>query len=380
MSTGNGLALIFYGSPMSEFCRTKGGTRSINRGSGGAATISEVGVAEEVKTFESFLDHCTFILHSSTSETTVELQKHDCLATGQQGRPDAAGLLPYVNPKNWKTILSRYSFSVADKDKHLLQKDIYWTLILSDIELDATLKSYEEGEEYIVHVVCFPQSWLSWVDNEWFLNNLQQWYIQAGMEEKFGVPSVQTTRYNEMSDVAAGRYHCRLCCVLNTATTGPGQGQTAVDVSDVRVQSGYTDHIRGILFPEGLMYVILCHLPSTYKIARHEISNLRECVLCGDERPHTDLGLVFGDCGHYICQECCKEYRNRLNEVKACFYCRKPTSVLLDGQAVSEHEPQVGERRRHITMISHSVNYLRSPGPGQQAVKMKHIMQRLQQI
>jgi hypothetical protein len=119
------------------------------------------------------------------------------------------------------------------------------------------------------------------------------------------------------------------------------------------------------------MYVILCHLPTTYKIARHEIASMRECVLCGDERPHSDLGLVFGECGHYICRACCVEYKDRLNEVTQCFYCRRPTSLKLDGVEVEVRAPGVGEgeamegvegeavvgAKRPYVCISHAVNY-----------------------
>jgi hypothetical protein len=369
MSTGNGLALIFYGDPITEFSRTKGGTRSIRGGTGGAgATISEVNIANEVKVFESFLSHCHFILHSSISQTTVKLENHDCLAEGQPGRPDAAELLPKVNPKNWKTILSRYSFSVQPQDEHLLQRDIHWTLILSEITRDETLPSYEEGEEYIASVVCFPQSWLSWIDNEWFFNNLQEWYIQGGMKEIFGVPSATSARQKEMSDVAAGRFHFRLCNIPNTATTKIDEGCTTVDVSEVRVQSGYTDHSSGILFPEGLMYVILCHLPSTYKIARHEVSDVRECVLCSDERPATDLGLVFGTCGHYICYQCSKDYKDNLEGETRCYYCRRPTSVKMTRAPAEGHEHALVGVKRHSSDIS----------PEQ--AQMKQIMQRMQRI
>jgi hypothetical protein len=143
------------------------------------------------------------------------------------------------------------------------------------------------------------------------------------------------------------------------------------DGSTVTVQSGYTTEKGGVAFPEGLMYVILCHLPTTYRIARHEIASMRECVLCGDECPHSDLGLVFGECGHYICRACCEEYRDKLNEVTQCFYCRRPTSVKLDGLEVEVREVEVraseamecvdaaagvGAKRRHV-YISHHVNY-----------------------
>ena len=78
------------------------------------------------------------------------------------------------------------------------------------------------------------------------------------------------------------------------------------------------------------MYVMLVDLPETYKIARHEISNTRECVLCADETPENDLGFTFGKCGHYVCQGCCEEYRESLKKVTKCFYCRRETNVKLD--------------------------------------------------
>jgi hypothetical protein len=59
--------------------KTKGGSRSTRGGTGGAQeTIPEVNISDEVKTFESFLSHCHFILHSCNSKTTVKLQSHDC--------------------------------------------------------------------------------------------------------------------------------------------------------------------------------------------------------------------------------------------------------------------------------------------------------------
>jgi hypothetical protein len=91
---------------------------------------------------------------------------------------------------------------------------------------------------------------------------------------------------------------------------------------------------------------------------------MRECVLCGDERPHRDLGLVFGECGHYICRSCCQEFMDKLNEVTQCFYCRRPTSLKLDGLEVGggeamegvEGEAVAGAKRPYV-YISHEVNY-----------------------
>ena len=117
-----------------------------------------------------------------------------------------------------------------------------------------------------------------------------------------------------------------------------------------------------------MRYVILFDLPSTYKLARNEVSNKRECVLCGDERPPSDLGLVFGECGHYICHECCKEYKDKLNEVTRCFYCRRPTSVKVDNvQVHTLEEPVVGVRRPFSDISSEHAN-------------MKQMMERLQQL
>ena len=117
------------------------------------------------------------------------------------------------------------------------------------------------------------------------------------------------------------------------------------------------------------MYVILFDIPSKYKIAREEVSNLRECVLCGDERPHSDLGLVFGTCGHYICQQCCKDYpTEKLNELKKYSYCRRPTSVKLDGTDLHEASTQQLPQKRLVDNITTT------------DTSMKQIMQRLQQM
>ena len=116
------------------------------------------------------------------------------------------------------------------------------------------------------------------------------------------------------------------------------------------------------------MYVILFDIPNKYKIAREQVSNLRECVLCGDERPQGDLGIVFGECGHYICQECSKEYKESLSGVKKCFYCRRPTSVKVDNvQVHTPEEPVVGATRPFSDISSEHAN-------------MKQMMERLQQL
>jgi hypothetical protein len=116
------------------------------------------------------------------------------------------------------------------------------------------------------------------------------------------------------------------------------------------------------------MYVIQFDIPNQYKIARKEISDMRECVLCGDGRPPSDLGIVFGTCGHYICQECSKEYKQSLGGVTKCFYCRRPTSVKVDNVEVSTHEELVVGATRQFSDISG------------EHVKMKQIMQRMQQL
>jgi len=156
------------------------------------------------------------------------------------------------------------------------------------------------------------------------------------------------------------------------------------DGSSVKVQSGYTTERGGVAFPEGLMYVILCHLPTTYKIESHEIASMPECVLCGDERPHSDLGLVFGECGHYICRACCEEYKDKLNEVTQCFYCRRPTSLKLDGVEVGEGEAMegvegeavVGAKRPYV-YISHAVNYPPQPATTTPTTSASAAMQRM---
>ncbi len=248
-SVGNGLALIFFGDPATGFARTKGACRGTRGSGGGEETVDEKVIDDEVKKFETFLNQCDFILHSDASGETVQLQKQDCLEVVRPGRASAAGLLSKVHakewkegdPKNWKSMLSRYSFHVAAADEWRLQRAVHWTLILSKIRLDAeNLKSYSHdlGEEYITNVVCFPQSWLSWVDNEWFLNNLQRWYIQQGMEERFGIPSVESTRKNEESDVAAGQYACRLCCVPNTEQMRLGRARCRLMVQRSRCRAG----------------------------------------------------------------------------------------------------------------------------------------------
>ncbi len=194
--------------------------------------------------------------------------------------------------------------------------------------------------------------------------------MQGSMEDSFGIPSLASTRKNEFTDCADGRLHFTICNVPNTETTQINEGKTAVDVSDVKLQSGYTDCKSGIYFPnDGMMYVILFDIPDTYKIARYEVSDLRECVMCGDERPHNDRGVAFGKCGHYICHQCCKDYPiDMLNKVKRCFYCRRPTNVKLDGADLHEASTQQLPQKRPGETITTT------------DTSMKLIMQRLQQM
>lgn len=368
MSVTNGLALILYGDPLTDYRQTKGGTRSMHSRPAPPPPPEE-GIAEDVKEFENFLAHCEFVLLAPQSGLTVALQRHDCFATATNKRPDATGLLPRVKVESWKTILSRYRFSVDDENNELLHQNVHWTLWLRKITLDAELPEYIEGENYITNIVCFPQSWLSWIDNEWFMNNFQDWYMQEGPDDTFGIPSLQSARDNERTCCAEGRCQFKLCNVPITSETKINEGQSQIDVSEVKLKSGYTDHTRGIRFPkEGLMYVILFDVPTKYKIARQDISNIRECVLCGEERLQSDLGIVFGACGHYICQECSHDYKQNLDAVTRCFYCRRPTSVRVDNVEVSPHEaPVVGASRPHSTIST-------------EHAKMRQIMQRLQQL
>jgi hypothetical protein len=176
MST-NGLVLILYGDPLTDYQQTKGASRSVNFKSAPPPPPEE-GIADDVVKFENFLAHCEFVLLSPQSGSTVALQRHDCFAPATGKRPDATGLLPGVKVENWKTILSRYRFSVDDENNQLLHQNVHWTLWFRKINLDGTLPTYEKGKYYVTNIVCFPQSWLSWIDNEWFMNNFQDWYMQ----------------------------------------------------------------------------------------------------------------------------------------------------------------------------------------------------------
>jgi hypothetical protein len=120
MSIGNGLALIFFGDPAVGYAKTKGGATRGQKGLQAAPT--GLPIDEDVAKFEIFLEHCEFILHSSSAKTIVELQRLDCCAQGP--RPDATGLLPKVKPHDWKTILSRYRFNVATRDSFSLKNSV----------------------------------------------------------------------------------------------------------------------------------------------------------------------------------------------------------------------------------------------------------------
>ena len=276
--------------------------------------------------FEIFLDHCDFCLLTENA-SVVHLEKVD-IADASGGRPRAAELLP--NVRDWTTVLSRYRFHVKDAEEaKLLQREFVWTLQLHDILIDKRLPSYDasRGEEYITSVVCFPQSWLCWVDNAWFMNNIDIcWFMQRG--DTFGVPSCDSVRWIATSDCARGRHYFRTCFVTNAAGTAITEGATAVRGSSVPLLSPYTDSEHGIVFPQdGYMYVILFDLPSSYQIDRREVRETRECVLCADECAVSDAGLVFGTCGHYVCRRCYDEYQDKMHEVKQCFYCRRETSL-----------------------------------------------------
>jgi hypothetical protein len=380
MSTGNGLALILFGDPKVSYSRTKGrgGTRSTKGATRGDRTPAEplVDVDKEVKEFEEFLTHCKFVLQSSKNKTHITLHATDISQNGK--RPNGQPLLPKVLVTDWEIILSRYRFHIDESDHDKLEQEFHWTLCLLNITepLDNTKPGHGEGNEYIASVVCFPQSWLSWVDNEWFQNNLQRyWYIQGSDTDTFGIPSAQSTRENKESDCADGRYYFRICNVQNTATTEITHGAMAVDVSAEKLQTGYTDHHKGIYFPQdGLMYVMLVDLPSTYRIARHVIENQRECVMCADEQPKTDLGFVFGKCGHYVCYACCKEYRENLNKVTKCFYCRRATNVNLDDFDDQQPDPKMAKSDSSVIDLTNHHDLT-----GRDA-EMKLIVQRLRLI
>ena len=321
MSAGNGVALILFGHSASSM-NYRGGTR----GGSSHKTRRSRGLVDD---FEVFLDHCDFCLWSEHG-SVVRLGKAD--TAGASGvRPEAEKLLPNVH--EWSTVLSRYRFHVQDAEEaKLLQQEFIWTLKLRDIRTDDSLRTYDasRGEEYLTSVVCFPQSWLRWIDNAWFANNVEIcWFMQR--DDTFGVPSRASAEANEYSDCAGGRHYFRTCFVPNKSTTAVTAGTSAVCESSVALEGAYTDSEHGIVFPQkGHVYVILFDVPSEYAIERKEAPATRECVLCGDEVGADDAGLVFGRCGHYVCGGCCTEHAAKLNEVETCFYCRRKTSVCVD--------------------------------------------------
>jgi hypothetical protein len=331
----NGLALILFNDPKEPRpIQTKGGTRSMKESELAPPPAPLKDTSEEVNKFEVFLHHCTFVLESPDGRTVVHLD-----ATVHSTR-QTDSVLPNVDTAlDWKVVLSRYRYTVNPVDAPVLMTKQFWILKLAAIERTPDFPYVQKsGKEYITSVACFPQAWLPWISNEWFHNNVQKnWFMQDA--DKFGIPSVQSTRKNDYSDPEDERYHFRLFNVPNTATTAIDQGETEVGVSEMRLFAGFTDSTQGIPFPSaGVMYVILFDMPTQYQIARKEIADKRECVLCGDARPHVDLGVVFGKCGHYLCHDCCKEYKKNINATTTCYYCRDPTAINLDTLAESDED------------------------------------------
>ncbi len=78
----------------------------------------------------------------------------------------------------------------------------------------------------------------------------------------------------------------------------------------------FTDSTQVIQFPvDGQMYVILFNMSTNYLVVRKDI---------------TDLGVVFGQCGYYLCYECCLEYKKDITATTVCCYCRVPVVINLD--------------------------------------------------
>ena len=317
MCAANGVALILFGHPVQRL-HFRGATRSASR--------KHCRADQGMEDFEVFLAHCDFCLCSEHG-SVVELHRVDTFYDSA-ARPAAQTLLPKVH--DWNTVLSRYRFHVEDAEQaRLLQQEFVWTLKLRDIRLDESMPSYDAGEEYLTSVVCLPQSWLRWVDNAWFRKNIDIcWFMQRG--DTFGVPSRASVEKNQFSCCAVGRHYFRTCFVPNQSTTAITAGTSAVSVSAVPLVSPFTDSEEGILFPQnGYMYVILFDVPSSYAIERQEVRETRECVLCADECAADDAGLVMGTCGHYVCRQCYDEFRDKIQEVTQCFYCRRATSVCV---------------------------------------------------
>ena len=368
-SRPNGLALILFNDPQEPRpVQTKGGgTRSSNfRPAPPPPPLHDT--SEEINQFEFFLHHCTFTLESKDGTAVVRLD-----AKILDTRPTHS-VLPHVDEAlDWKVVLSRYRYTVNPVDAPVLMTKMYWKLKLEAIHRTAEFPYIQRGgEEYLTSVVCFPQAWLPWISNEWFHNNVQKnWFMQDG--DPFGIPSAQSTRKCEESDPEDGRNHFRLFNVPNTAVTGINQGETQVGASEERLFAGFTDSTHGIPFPaDGVMYVILVDMPTQYQIARKEIADLRECVLCGDAKPHVDLGVVFGTCGHYLCYDCCKDYRKSINAATQCYYCRQPTAINLDTLATNdEDKPDQDEPQSKKSRSEHTLS------PGSQLQCMFSLLQKL---
>jgi hypothetical protein len=100
-------------------------------------------------------------------------------------------------------------------------------------------------------------------------------------------------------------------------------------------------------------------------------------------RPATDLGLVFGTCGHYICYQCSKDYEVNLEGETRCYYCRRPTSVKMTRAPAEGHEHALAEGHEHALAEGHEhargVKRGHSDISSEQA-QMKQIMQRMQRI
>lgn len=343
-SRPNGLALILFNDPKEPRpVKTKGATRGKTPASTWTPPPKLLkDISEEVNNFEVFLHHCTFTLESSDKRTVVRLD-----AKVLDSRPTHSVLPDVERAQDWKVVLSRYHYTVNPVDAPALMTQTFWILKLASIHRTPDFPYVQKGgEEYITSVVCFPQAWLPWISNEWFHQNTEKdWFMQD--DDPFGVPTVQSTRDNESSSTQDGRKYFKLFSIPNTPTTGINQGETEAGVSEKSLIAPFTDSTHGIQFPaDGQMYVILFDMPTNYLVARKDITDLRECVLCGDMRPHFDRGVVFGQCGHYLCYDCCIEYKKGITAATACYYCRAPAAINLDSLAENdEDEPQSKKSR-----------------------------------
>ena len=374
-SRPNGLALILFNDPREPPDVQTKGTRGGNfRPAPPPPPLHDT--SEEIKQFEVFLHHCTFTLVSPDFRTVVRLDA-EVLDT----RPTHSVLTHVDEALDWKVVLSRYRYTVNPVDAPVLMTKIYWKLKLEAINRTAEFPYKPNGgEEYLTSIVCFPQAWLPWISNKWFHNNVQKnWFMQDG--DTFGIPSVESTRKCEESDPEDGRNHFRLFNIPNTAATGINQGEIEVGASEERLYAGFTDSTHGIPFPaDGIMYVILVDMPTQYQIARKEISDLRECVLCGDAKPHVDRGVVFGTCGHYLCYDCCKDYRKGITTATACYYCRAPVAVNLDtlaGKNTLDDQPPDDQPPEDNLDIPTNTKRKSPSSPGTQLQCMFSLLQKL---